>query len=134
MNPATDEQQGTSAAPAAAEKAQTKKETAKPQAGRKSGQAGKRDKQTKNAKLPKNAAAKREAKASARSNKKADVIAMMQRARGVTLAEIMESTGWQAVQPTFYLASPGTLLLRRLLRGRVQARCHTEGSRSIGHL
>jgi hypothetical protein len=30
-----------------------------------------------------------------RSNKKADVIAMMKRAKGVTLAEIMEATGWQ---------------------------------------
>jgi len=30
-----------------------------------------------------------------RSNKKADVIAMMQRAKGATLAEIMEATGWQ---------------------------------------
>ncbi len=29
------------------------------------------------------------------SNKKADVIAMMKRAKGVTLAEIMETTGWQ---------------------------------------
>ena len=30
-----------------------------------------------------------------RSNKKADVIAMMKRAKGVTLAEIVEVTGWQ---------------------------------------
>jgi hypothetical protein len=30
-----------------------------------------------------------------RSNKKAEVIAMMKRAKGVTLAEIMEATGWQ---------------------------------------
>ena len=29
------------------------------------------------------------------SNKKADVIAMMMRAKGATLAEIMETTGWQ---------------------------------------
>ena len=32
----------------------------------------------------------------ARSNKKAEIIAMMQRAKGATLAEIMEATGWQA--------------------------------------
>ena len=32
----------------------------------------------------------------ARSNKKAEVIAMMKRAKGATLAEIMEATGWQA--------------------------------------
>jgi hypothetical protein len=31
-----------------------------------------------------------------RSNKKAEVVAMMRRAKGVTLAEIMEHTGWQA--------------------------------------
>ena len=31
-----------------------------------------------------------------RSNKKAEVIAMMKRAKGATLAEIMEVTGWQA--------------------------------------
>jgi hypothetical protein len=30
-----------------------------------------------------------------RSNKKAEVIAMMKRAKGVTLAEITEATGWQ---------------------------------------
>lgn len=30
-----------------------------------------------------------------RSNKKAEVIAMMKRAKGVTLTEIMEATGWQ---------------------------------------
>lgn len=30
-----------------------------------------------------------------RSNKKADVIAMMRRAKGATLDEIMEATGWQ---------------------------------------
>src|SRR5205807_2436268 len=34
-------------------------------------------------------------KASDRSNKKAEVIAMMTRAKGATLAEIMEATGWQ---------------------------------------
>jgi hypothetical protein len=31
----------------------------------------------------------------ARSNKKAEVIAMMRRAKGVTLAAIMDATGWQ---------------------------------------
>ena len=31
-----------------------------------------------------------------RANKKAEVIAMMQRAKGATLAEIMEVTSWQA--------------------------------------
>jgi uncharacterized protein DUF3489 len=32
----------------------------------------------------------------ARANKKAEVIAMMKRAKGATLAEIMETTKWQA--------------------------------------
>jgi hypothetical protein len=31
-----------------------------------------------------------------RANKKAQVIAMMQKAKGVTLAELMKETGWQA--------------------------------------
>ena len=31
-----------------------------------------------------------------RPNKKADVIALMKRAKGATLAEIMKETGWQA--------------------------------------
>jgi hypothetical protein len=35
-------------------------------------------------------------KATERNNKKAEVIAMMKRAKGVTLAEIMQATGWQA--------------------------------------
>ena len=40
---------------------------------------------------------KQAAKASGdRVNKKAEVIAMMKRAKGATLAEIMETTGWQA--------------------------------------
>jgi predicted transcriptional regulator len=30
-----------------------------------------------------------------RANKKAEVIAMMKRAKGVTLEEIMKATGWQ---------------------------------------
>jgi hypothetical protein len=34
-------------------------------------------------------------KASERSNKKAEVVAMMRRAKGATLTEIMEATGWQ---------------------------------------
>ena len=33
--------------------------------------------------------------ASERSNKKAEVIAMMKRAKGATLAEIIAATGWQ---------------------------------------
>ena len=39
--------------------------------------------------------AQRGSKASERSNKKSDVIAMMKRAKGATLAEIILATGWQ---------------------------------------
>lgn len=48
------------------------------------------------AKPAKRAGAKQSAKgAEERSNKKAEVVAMMKRAKGATLAEIMEATGWQ---------------------------------------
>jgi hypothetical protein len=46
------------------------------------------------AKAPRRAPAQKSATES-RSNKKADVIALMKRAKGVTLAEIAEATGWQ---------------------------------------
>jgi hypothetical protein len=46
------------------------------------------------AKAPKRAHVKKAATESA-GNKKAEVIAMMKRAKGATLAEIMEATGWQ---------------------------------------
>jgi hypothetical protein len=46
------------------------------------------------AKAPRRAHAKKGA--TERSNKKVEVIAMMKRAKGATLAEIMETTGWQA--------------------------------------
>ncbi len=62
-------------------------------------------KKSANGAKPKPAAPKKEAKtprragkkdaAEARTNKKAEVIAMMRRAKGVTLAEIVEATGWQ---------------------------------------
>ena len=49
------------------------------------------------AKPAKHAAAQKGAKGGTeeRANKKAEVIAMMKRAKGVTLAEIVEATGWQ---------------------------------------
>jgi hypothetical protein len=46
------------------------------------------------AKAPRRAPAKKGA-TEARSNKKAEVIAMMKRPKGATLAEIVEATGWQ---------------------------------------
>jgi Protein of unknown function (DUF3489) len=63
---------------------------AKPEPPRKGG------KPAKKAKAAKKASGKATSeKPSERSNKKAEVIAMMMRAKGVTLAEIMQATGWQ---------------------------------------
>jgi hypothetical protein len=50
-------------------------------------------KATKKAPHAKKAAAKPKAE---RTNKKAEVIALMKRAKGATLAEIVEATGWQS--------------------------------------
>ena len=63
-------------------------DTAKPKVARKT---GKKAKVTKKAKASKKAAKP----AAERSNKKAEVIAMMKRVKGATLAEIREATGWQ---------------------------------------
>jgi len=60
--------------------------------------AGKGSKATKKTKASKakRAATKRSAKPAAeRSNKKAEVIALMKRAKGATLDEIVAATGWQ---------------------------------------
>jgi Protein of unknown function (DUF3489) len=64
------------------------REAAQPKIGRKPAQ---KAKATKKARHPKKAAGKK----ADRSNKKAEVIALMKRAKGVTLAEIMKATGWQ---------------------------------------
>jgi Protein of unknown function (DUF3489) len=64
---------------------------AKPEPPRKGG-----GKPAKKAKAAKKASGKpTDDKASDRSNKKAEVIAMMRRAKGATLTEIMQATGWQ---------------------------------------
>ena len=54
--------------------------------------ASKKVKPAKKARRPKKAAGKRQAD---RANKKAEVIAMMKRANGAALAEIVAATGWQ---------------------------------------
>jgi len=51
-------------------------------------------KKAKSAKKPA-AAKKARARDTERTNKKAEVIALMKRAKGATLAEIMKATGWQ---------------------------------------
>ncbi len=48
----------------------------------------------KEAKTPRRAPAQKKDATEARTNKKAEVIALMKRAKGVTLAEIVEATGW----------------------------------------
>ena len=78
--------------PVAPEKASSKKGATQKKAGPKAQKAAKGAKPKKEAKVAKKAAAQ---PAPAPSNKKAEVIAMMKRAKGATLAEIMEATGWQ---------------------------------------
>jgi hypothetical protein len=70
------------------------KTPAKKGASRKKG-APKAKKSAKPAKAAKARAATKKGATDTRSNKKAEVIAMMKRAKGVTLAEIVEATGWQ---------------------------------------
>src|SRR5712675_51318 len=65
-------------------------DTAKPKGARKP---AKKAKPVKKAGLAKKAAAK---PTTDRANKKAEVIAMMKRAKGATLPEILRATGWQA--------------------------------------
>ena len=78
--PATVGEQGAHVAP---EKARSKKRASQ-----------KKGAPKKKAKSPRARAQKRATEA--RSNKKAEIIAMMKRAKGVTLAEIMAATGWLA--------------------------------------
>ena len=80
--------------PAAAAPPETETKPKKPAKGTK--RAAKKAKPAKKAKAAKRAkpAAKKEP-AAERSNKKAEVIALMKRAKGATLAEIMELTSWQ---------------------------------------
>lgn len=68
---------------------------AEPPKSKKAAKGTKTAKPAKKGKAAKAPPAKKTADKGERSNKKADVIAMMKRAKGVTLAEIMEATGWQ---------------------------------------
>ena len=76
--------------PAAEAPRETEPKAKKPAKAAKQAKSAKRAKKAKPGKKP---AAKSGAD---RTNKKAEVIAMMKRAKGATLAEIMKSTGWQA--------------------------------------
>ncbi len=88
-SPAVAPDQGANVAP---EKPSTKKGATQKKAAPKAQKAAKGAKPKKEAKVAKKAAAQ---PAPERGNKKAEVIAMMKRAKGATLAEIMEATGWQ---------------------------------------
>ena len=96
MNNLSTYKESTSAAEATvAETGSAKQETAKPKAARKNATQSKKTKQAKQPKPAKKlAAAKKPAQAAERGNKKAEVIAMLKRPKGVTLAEISEATGW----------------------------------------
>jgi len=59
-----------------------------------------------------------------RNNKKAEVIAMMSRAKGVTLAEIMEATRWQKHTVRGFVTSWGARAGRRLNPGRTPPGAH----------
>ena len=77
-------------------------EAAKPKGGSKP---SKKAKPAKKAGKAKRAAGKPKAD---RTNKKAEVIAMMKRAKGVTLAEIMSATKWQAHTVRGFVSILGT--------------------------
>jgi Protein of unknown function (DUF3489) len=68
------------------------KPTPEPAAARQKRKAGKKAKPAKTAARAKKPAGKPKVD---RTNKKAEVIAMMKRAKGATLPEIMKATGWQ---------------------------------------
>jgi hypothetical protein len=71
--------------------------TSKPESGAEQPKGGRKQaKKAKAAKKGRRAKKAADKPKSDRTNKKAEVIALMKRAKGVTLAEIMESTGWQA--------------------------------------
>ena len=80
-------------------------EAEQPKPKRKSGKKAKLAKKAKPTKAPKPIADL--------SNKKAEVIALMRRAKGATLAEIMKATGWQAhtVRGSVAVRDAGRLIL-----------------------
>ena len=94
MHSVTDEKQGTSTASAVVVETGAKQETAKPKAARQPAKSAKQSKPAKPGKQAKQAkpanptaAAKPGGKTSERSNKKAEVIALMKRAKGATLKD-----------------------------------------------
>jgi hypothetical protein len=80
-------------APVAPPKASPKKAGSQKKAAPKAKKSAKVAAPKKEAKTPRRARAQKGAQEE-RSNKKAEIIAMMRRAKGTTLAEIVETTGW----------------------------------------
>ena len=104
-------------------------EAAKPKGARR---AGKKAKPAKKAGRAKKAAGKPKAD---RTNKKAEVIAMMKRAKGATLAEIMKPTGWQPHTVRASSASLAARAGRRSSRPRTpQANGRTRSGNSFRQL
>ena len=82
----------------------------KPRKAAKRPTSAKKAKAAKKAKHTKKAAAK---PAAERSNKKAEVIALMKRAKGATLGEIVEATGWQKHTVRGFVSTLGSKIARR---------------------
>src|SRR5437016_103223 len=103
--------------------AQPSETETKPKKPAKGGKPGKKVKPSKKAAAGKPAAE--------RSNKKADVIAMMKRAKGATLAEIMEATGWQKHTVRGFVSILGNREGRRSNPRRTLRAVHTSRTRNV---
>ena len=115
--------------PAADAQPETETKPKKPAKGRKS--AAKKAKPAKKAKAAKKMKpAAKMAPAAERSNKKAEVIALMKRAKGVTLAEIMELTGGRSIPSGVSSASSARRASTRSSRPRTPKETGSTKSRS----
>ena len=104
-------------------------DTAKPKGARKAGKKARSAKRADRAKKP-----SAEPKAE-RTNKKSEVIAMMKRAKGATLPEIMKATGWQSHTVRGFVSILGSREERRSSRPRtLRANGRTRSVNSFRHL